>query len=119
MKTLLDVKTYNRLRKAGYGGMQAFLNDFYRRAYLDGQLEAGLSLREVKEVLLSIKGVGEKRAELILEKLKERLEIEDNIRYVCPNCGKDLTRYKEAKFCPHCGIGIDFEDQEAFEDGDV
>ena len=105
MKQLLDKRTFMQIKKYGYGEMSAFLNALYRQAYDDGQKE-GLTPREVREALLSVKGVGEKTADKIMEALSVRWEEEDGQKYECGNCHSDITRYKDTPFCPFCGAEL-------------
>lgn len=79
MKSLINRKTYIELKKMDHQHMEEFLDRFYKNAYEDGRKAAeGLDETQLKEVLLSIKGIGEKRAEAVLERIKEALEKEES-----------------------------------------
>lgn len=90
--------------------MTIFLNRFYKNAFKDGQEEAGgLNSYEVKNVLLSIKGIGEKRAEQICEALNMKMDDEQTLEYLCGECHKDLSGVKGAMYCPYCGAELSWE----------
>ncbi len=91
----------------GYGQMTAFLNHIYLQAYKDGQKDCeGLGTADVKKVLLGIKGIGEKRAEQIIEALNMKLDDEQEMEWLCGECGKDLSSVKGAMYCPYCGAEL-------------
>lgn len=71
---LLNRKMYDRIRKMDHCQMTLFLESVYKSGHEDGQKEAeGLTPAEVREVILQIKGIGEKKADAIVEALKEKL----------------------------------------------
>lgn len=105
IKRILTKQTYNMLKGYTFQQMSAFLLKLYNEAYDAGQQE-GLTTREVEEAIMSVKGVGPKLTEEIMRVLLSRVDEEDGQKYACGNCGKDLTRYKEAKFCPHCAAEL-------------
>ena len=109
MKPLIDKATFQKVRKMGYGQMTAFLNSIYLQAYKDGQNDSeGLGTEDVKKVLLSIKGIGEKRADQICEALNVKMDEEWLLEYICGSCNKDLSTVKGAKFCPYCGAELNW-----------
>ena len=105
MKFILDRQTFSKLKRCGYGEMSAFLNQLYIQAFRDGQDE-GLTRREVYETIVGLKGLGPRTANKILDALDVRMDKEYNMKYICSSCNGDLTRYKEAKYCPHCGAEL-------------
>ena len=44
-----------------------------------------------------------------MEKLNFKLDEETNREWLCGNCGADLTRHKDANFCPVCGLELDWK----------
>lgn len=66
----LNRKTYKDIKKMDHGEMSRFCTNLYNQGYVAGQKAAeGLSPEETKEVILSVKGIGEKKANDILEAL--------------------------------------------------
>lgn len=108
MKPLLTLQTYLTIRKMDFAQLSAFLQNFYENAFKDGQGD-GLEEREVREALLQVKGIGEKRVDAIMEALAEKMKIEKTMQYVCGECGYDLTLHKEAKECPNCKADLYWE----------
>lgn len=79
MKGVINRKTYLEMKKMDHQHMEEFLERLYKNAYEDGRKAAeGLDETQLKEVLLSIKGIGEKRTEAVLERIKEALEKEES-----------------------------------------
>lgn len=66
----LNRKAYKDVKKMDHGQMSAFCEDLYKRGYEAGKKEsAGLSEAELREVVLGVKGIGEKKAEDIVQTL--------------------------------------------------
>ena len=65
-------------------------------------------MADVKKVLLSVKGIGEKRAEQIMIALNMKLDDEETMEWLCGHCGKDLSSVKGAAYCPYCGMPLDW-----------
>lgn len=63
--------TYKDIKKKDHQQMNEFLTRFYINGYNDGLKSAKIDYDVLNEVLLSIKGIGSVKAELIIEKLKE------------------------------------------------
>ncbi len=75
MKTLNREK-YKTVKRMDHAQMSAFLEDIYKSGYAEGQLKTkGLTVDEVKDVILNIKGIGEKRAAEIISALDEKIEM--------------------------------------------
>lgn len=71
----INRKIYKDVKKMDHGQMSNFLKDIYMKGRNDGMEEAeGLTGGEIKEVILGLKGIGEKRANLILEALEKKME---------------------------------------------
>lgn len=72
----LNRKTYKDVKKMDHGQMSAFCEDLYKRGYEAGKQEVlALSDEEITQAVLQIKGIGEKKADDILQALslaKER-----------------------------------------------
>ena len=59
----LNRKMYDKIRKMDHGQMKSFCQGLYTRGFEAGKREAeGLSDEEVKQALLMVKGIGEKKA---------------------------------------------------------
>lgn len=111
MKTIIDTETFRKVKKFGYGQMTVFLNRIYAEAFKDGQKAAeGLGTADVKKVILSVKGIGEKRAEQIVEALNRMHDEEQDTEWLCGSCNKDLSSVKGAKFCPYCGAELNWSE---------
>ena len=109
MKTVIDKNIFWQIKKMGYGQMTAFLNRVYAEAFRDGQKAAeGLGMDDVKKVIQSVKGIGEKRTEAILEAINRLLDEEQDTEWLCGECGKDLSSVKGAAFCPYCGTELNW-----------
>lgn len=66
----LNRKTYKDIKKMDHAQMSRFCENLYKNGYVDGKEEAeGLSEEEVKQALLQVKGIGEKKAADIMEAL--------------------------------------------------
>ena len=69
---VLSRKVYKDVKKMDHQQMDTFWRKLYENAYKDGRQDAeGLSEDDVKTVILSIKGIGSKRAEDIINALTE------------------------------------------------
>ncbi len=72
----LNRKTYKDVKKMDHGQMSAFCEDLYKRGYEAGKQEVlALSDEEITQAILRVKGIGEKKADDILQALslaKER-----------------------------------------------
>lgn len=78
----LNRKEYNKVRKMDHGQMSDFCSRIYQRGYDAGKKEsAGFSEAELREVVLGVKGIGEKKAEDIVQTLiaaqEERMALTD------------------------------------------
>lgn len=72
---VLNRKKYQQIRKMDHGQMSLFVENVYKEGFKDGKEAAeGLTIDEVREVLLSVKGIGEKKAADIVAVLTERME---------------------------------------------
>lgn len=81
-KYIMNRKTYQNVRKMDHQQMSAFLEGIYKNGYSDGcKASQGLTASEIKEVLLQVKGIGEKKVDTIVEALEAALkekEVEAN-----------------------------------------
>lgn len=76
---ILNRKQYNRIRKMDHCQMTLWAESLYKSGYSDGQKAAeGLTASEIREVLLAVKGIGEKRVEVIVAALDAALEEKSN-----------------------------------------
>ena len=72
---VLSQKEHDKIKHLNYHKMDLYIKSIYQSGYEEGLKDAeGLTVDEVKEVLLSIKGIGEKRVEAIVRVLNERLK---------------------------------------------
>ena len=108
---ILDKRNFHRIKTMNYPQMVRFLTNIYEAGFYDAQNNtAGLNECDVRKVLLSINGIGEKRANQIMEALDLKLDEEQQVYYPCGNCGHDLHHVKGAKHCPECGYELTWEE---------
>lgn len=64
----INRKLYKDIKKMDHGQMSDWAESLYKRAFEDGRKSAeGLGETEMKEVLLSVKGIGEAKAAAIID----------------------------------------------------
>lgn len=78
---MLNRKKYQDIRRYDHNQMTQFLANLYREGYANGVKAAeGLTMDELKEAVLQVKGIGEKKAAeivaIITEKMEEKKHIE-------------------------------------------
>lgn len=67
-KYLLTRVQYKKVKKMDHGQMSDWVASLYQSAFEDGRKSAeGLGETEMKEVLLSVKGIGEAKAAAIID----------------------------------------------------
>lgn len=65
---LINRKEYDRIRKMDHSQMSRFVSGVYQKGYAAGKKAAeGLTEPEIKNAILSVKGVGEKKADDIMQ----------------------------------------------------
>lgn len=71
----LNRKQYDRIRKMDHCQMTLWAESLYKSGFQDGKKAAeGLTADEVKEVVLNLKGIGEKRAATIVDALVAKMD---------------------------------------------
>ena len=68
-------KMYKDIKRYDHNQMNKFLTNYYVNGFNDGLNSAKIDYDVLKEVLLSIKGIGAVKADAVINKLKE-LELE-------------------------------------------
>ena len=72
MKTFnLNRKVYKDLKKKDHQQMNDFMTALYKQGFDDGLKNASINYEVLKEVLLSVKGIGAVKADAVINKLKE------------------------------------------------
>ncbi|RRJ15491.1 hypothetical protein EHW90_00115 [Lachnoanaerobaculum orale] len=76
---VINRKEYQNIKKKDHNQMNLYLQNIYKNAYMDGfkagtESVPGIDITEIQKVLLSIKGLGKKRVEVILMALEKELE---------------------------------------------
>lgn len=72
---ILNRKQYDRIRKMDHCQMTLWAESLYKSGVEDGKKAAeGLTADEVKEVVLNLKGIGEKRAATIVDALVAKMD---------------------------------------------
>ena len=73
--TVINRKEYQNIRKMDHNQMNLYLQEIYKNGYTDGVKSVpGIDIAEIKKALLSVKGLGEKRVDAILEALEKELK---------------------------------------------
>lgn len=71
---VINRKQYQSIRKMDHDQMNLYIQSIYKSGYTDGVKSVpGIDIAEIKKVLLSVKGLGEKRVEVILAALEKEL----------------------------------------------
>lgn len=75
---MINRKEYQGIKKKDHNQMNLYLQNIYKSAYMDGfkagtESVPGIDIAEIQKILLSIKGLGEKRVADILEALEKEL----------------------------------------------
>lgn len=74
---VLNRKQYDRIRKMDHCQMTLWAESIYKSGFKDGTdaaNEGALSIEQVREALLSLKGFGEKRVAAVCEELEKKLK---------------------------------------------
>lgn len=75
LKYLLTRAQYKKIKKMDHGQMSDWAELLYKTAYENGKKSAeGLNDAELRDVLLSVKGIGEAKATAILNAVKLSVE---------------------------------------------
>ena len=88
MKKPLKFNDYKIISKFSFNELNRWVLTFYKQAFKDGQesiepfdiectlepedCNVAISTEELKEILMSVKGIGEKRADEVIQKLLDR-----------------------------------------------
>ena len=71
---LLNRKQYDRIRKMDHCQMTLWAESVYKSGYKDGKEAAeGLTASEIRDVLLAVKGLGEKRVNTVVTALEDAM----------------------------------------------
>ncbi len=69
-QSFINRKEYKDIKKMDHGQMSDFCSRIYQRGYEAGKKAAeGLSEEEIRKAILGVKGIGEKKAEDIVQAL--------------------------------------------------
>lgn len=75
LKYLLTRAQYKKIKKMDHGQMSDWVESLYKSAFENGRKSAeGLGETEMKEVLLSVKGIGETKASAIIDAVNLELQ---------------------------------------------
>lgn len=67
----LNRKVYKDLKKKDHQQMNDFIATVYKQGFDEGLKSASINYEVLKEVLLSVKGIGLVKADTVINKLKE------------------------------------------------
>ncbi len=71
---VINRKEYQNIKKMDHNQMNLYIQSIYKSGYAEGVKSVpGIDIAEIKKVLLSIKGLGEKKVEAILLALEKEL----------------------------------------------
>ena len=74
---VINRKEYQAIKKKDHNQMNLYLQEIYKAGYTDGvESVPGIDMAKTKKVLLSVKGLGEKRVECIIAALEKEFENE-------------------------------------------
>ena len=71
MKRILTRELYKKVKQMDRQQMQSFLENLYQEGR---ESVPGIDLNKIKEIVKGIKGIGEKKAELIEQKIREAFQ---------------------------------------------
>lgn len=72
---VINRKQYQNIKKMDHNQMNLYIQSIYKSGYAEGVKSVpGIDITEIKKALLSVKGLGEKRVEAILEALERSLK---------------------------------------------
>lgn len=82
-KGLINRKTYKEIKAKDHQQMEAYLQALYKEAYADGfeagkAASQGLRADELREILQTTKGIGERRTEAVMQRVREAQEKGDS-----------------------------------------
>lgn len=84
---VLNRKQYDRIRRMDHCQMTLWAESMYKSGFADGKKSAeGLTADEVREVVLGVRGIGEKRAATIVNALVKKMEEKNSEKPDCGNC---------------------------------
>ena len=73
---VINRKEYQTIKKKDHNQMNLYIQSIYKSGYAEGVKSVpGIDITEIKQALLSVKGLGEKRVEAILAALEKELTI--------------------------------------------
>ena len=64
-------KMYKDIKRYDHNQMNKFLTNYYVNGFNDGLNSANIDYDVLKEILLSVKGIGQVKADEVIRKLKE------------------------------------------------
>ena len=64
-------KMYKDIKRYDHNQMNKFLTNYYVNGFNDGLNSANIDYDVLKEILLSVKGIGQVKADKVIGKLKE------------------------------------------------
>ena len=70
-KLELTRKTYKDIKKKDHQQMNDYMTALYKQGFDDGLASASIDYDVLKKVLLEVKGIGEVKADSVINKLKE------------------------------------------------
>ena len=71
----INRKEYERIKKYDRTQMDTFIQSVYKSGFEDGKSSLpGIDISKISDTLLTVKGLGEKRVEAILEALERSLK---------------------------------------------
>lgn len=74
---VINRKQYQDIKKMDHNQMNLYIQSIYKSGYAEGiKSVPGMDIAEIKKVLLSVKGIGEKKAKDIVIVLEKEFENE-------------------------------------------
>lgn len=73
-RTILNRKLYKNIKKYDREQLETYLINLYMEGHKDGRNDVpGVDISAIKEIVIGVKGIGEKRADEIVRKIEERM----------------------------------------------
>lgn len=80
-RTILNRKQYKDVKRFDREQMESYLINLYMEGYEDGRKSVpGVDITEIRGIISSIKGIGEKRTDEIIKRIEEAFKEDSNGR---------------------------------------
>lgn len=71
-KSIINRNQYKQIKKFDRSQMESYLVSLYKEGFNDGRESVqGIDILKIKDIILQVKGIGEKRADEIVKSIEE------------------------------------------------